>query len=147
MIRTPIDIVICKGLYAFEIHEGSTPWSTNDPWLAMAIAVTLTGARWTGHGSLEKEEVQEILNWAVGQELLPRAQGRLVENRHQGKHTEFLVDGMVVASFSDLDMRSNHIWWHKVIRVVMSNANLDYPLDLIEVDPDTGRRYRLPPYP
>lgn len=146
MIRTPIDIVICQGLYSFEIHEGSTPWSTNDPWLAMALAVTLTGALWKGHGSLENDEVQDVLNWAAGQDLLPRAQGRVVENRRKGKIIEFLVDAMVVASLPDLDMRGNNIWWHKVVRTVMSNANLDYPLDLIEVDPDTGQRCRLPPY-
>lgn len=146
MIRTPIDIVISRGVYAFELHEGSTPWSTDDLWLAMALAVTLTGASWRGHGALEGEEINEILGWADSQELLPRAAGRVVENRRRDKSTEFLVDNVVVATFSDLDMRSNPKWWHKALRAIMSNAALDYPLDLIEVDPDTKRRCRLPAY-
>lgn len=146
MIRTPIDIAIHRGVFYFEIHEGSTPWSTNDPWLTMALAVALTGASWNGHGSLEEEEVKEIQSWASEQNLLPRAQGRVVQVRRQSKMTEFLVDGVVVCSLSDLDMRSNDKWWHRVLRSIMSNAHLDYPLDLIEVDPDTGHRLRLPHY-
>lgn len=146
MIRTPIDIVINRGIYAIELHEGITPWSTDDLWLAMALAVTLTGADWRGHGALAPEEVTEIMGWADSQGLLPRAAGRVVENRRSDKNTEFLVDNMVVAHFSNLDMRSNPKWWHKALRAIMSNANLDYPLDLIEVDPDTNRRCRLPPY-
>lgn len=146
MIRTPIDIVITRGTYAFELHEGSTPWSTDDYWLAMALAVTLTGAAWRGHGALEDEEANELLGWAEAQDLRPRAAGRLVENRRRDKNTDFLVDGLVVASFSDLDMRSNPNWWHKALRAIMSNAQLDYPLDFIEVDPDTQRRCRLPHY-
>ena len=146
MIRTPIDIVINRGTYSVELHEGSTPWSTDDMWLAMAIATTLTGAHWRGHGALAQEEISEIMGWANTQELLPRAAGRVVENRRKDKSTEFLVDNISVASFSDLDMRSNPIWWHKALRAIMANAHLDYPLDLIEVDPDTNRRCRLPPY-
>lgn len=147
MIRTPIDIVINHGVYYFEIHEGSTPWSTNDHWLTMALAVTLTGAQWRGYGSLENEEIEEIQNWCKSQELLPRAAGRVVEVRRRNKNTEFLVDNVQVLSLTDLDIRSNpYKWWHKVLRTVMSNANLDYPLDLIEVDPDTNKRCRLPPY-
>ena len=144
MIRTPIDIVINRGVYAFELHEGSTPWSTDDLWLTMALAVTFTGASWRGHGALEEEEINELSGWANAQGLLPRAAGRVVENRRRDKSTEFLVDNVVVATFSDLDMRSNPKWWHKAIRAIMSNACLDYPLDLIEVDPDTNRRCRLP---
>ena len=92
------------------------------------------------------EEVKEIQSWASEQNLLPRAQGRVVQVRRQSKMTEFLVDGVVVCSLSDLDMRSNDKWWHRVLRSIMSNAHLDYPLDLIEVDPDTGHRQRLPHY-
>lgn len=146
MTRTPIDIVITRGVYAIELHEGSTPWSTDDVWLTMALAITLTGASWRGHGALEQAESDEIHAWATDQDLCLRAAGRLVENRRRDKHTDFLVDNIVVASFSDLDMRSNPAWWHKALRAIMSNAQLDYPLDLIEVDPDTNKRCRLPPY-
>jgi hypothetical protein len=146
MIRTPIDIVINRGVYAFELHEGSTPWSTDDLWLAMALAVILTGATWQGQGALEGDEINDILGWGSAQGLLPRAAGRVVENRRLNKKTEFLVDAVVVAAFSDLEMRSNPKWWHKALRAIMSNSSLDYPLDFIEVDPDTNRRCRLPAY-
>lgn len=146
MIRTPLDIVISKGIYSLEVHEGSTPWSTTDPWLMMAISVVLTGASWQGYGALEQDEIEELQTWANEQALLPRAQGRRVEVRRQDKNTEFLVDGVVVTSVSSIEMRSNAKWWHKVLRGIMSNAQLDYPLDLIEMDPDTLRRVRLPAY-
>lgn len=146
MIRTPIDIVISKGIYSLELHEGSTPWSTTDPWLMMAMSVVLTGASWRGYGALEPDEIAELNAWASEQGLLPRALGRQIDVRRQDKNTEFLVDNVVVASASSLDMRSNPKWWHKVLRAIMSNAQLDYPLDFIEMDPDTLRRVRLPPY-
>lgn len=146
MNRNPIDIVIKQGIYYIEMNEGETPWSTEEPWLIMAVATAITGAKWIGPENLDGDELQEIMNWCDETNLLPRARGRVVQVQRRNKHTEFAVDSVVTCTVSDFDIRGNPTWWHKAIRSIMANSFLDYPLDIIEVDKDTGQRSRIPAY-
>ena len=144
-MRTPIDIVMQNQAYYIEVHEGPSPFSTDakDPWLTMAVAATITGARWRGHGELTGDEMQEIMNWCDEKSLVQRAKGRVVELRRRDIYTDFFVDNVQVKTISDFDVKSNQNWWHPIIRAIMSPSYLDYPIDIIEVDRFSGKRLRL----
>lgn len=146
MNRHLIDIVIYRNIYFVELDQEPTLWSSDDPWLTMAIATAITGARWKGHGELDGDERQEIMNWLDDIQIPSRARNRIVEVRRRDRHTDFLVDNSVAFTISDFDMRGSPNWWHKALKAIFSSAHLDHPTGFVEVDTNTGKRQRLPEF-
>ncbi len=114
------------------IHGVECPWSTDDPWVMIQIAIYCTGAHVIGLEPLDDQSLAEIQAWLRYQQIYPRADGRMVRFEPptaKAPHWAVFVDNLpaiVVPIDKWLDPSSTPYWWDVILQAVFKPEHLDY---------------------